>query len=227
MPAASNSSMASARTEAALLRQIAPGANIHCVPWALAAQPRRTAFAKRSGIALIGNFAHSPNVDAAVWFAEAVMPLIRRRQADLVCSIAGRAMPAHLAGLTAPGVTVLGGVPQLRSLYDQVRLTVAPLRSGAGVKSKVLESFAAGLPCVTTGVAAEGIGLSPSLQSLVQDDAEALADCIVHLHQDAAANRAAAREGLALIRRRHTPLVVSDALQAAIARPSVSALRVA
>ena len=213
--------------EASLLLQLAPTAEVHCVPWALQPHPRRPALARRRGIAIIGNFAHAPNLDGALWFADRVMPLIHRRQPDLICTIAGRAMPAELAGLAAPGIRVLGDVADLRTVYDQVRLTVAPLRFGAGIKSKVLESFAAGLPCVMTPVAAEGILLPPGLLGLVGEDAAELAHRILYVHDDVAAYRAAARAGLALIRTHHTPAGVCAALRAVIEGRGSAALRVA
>ena len=215
--AAADAVITHSHAEAALLRRLVPAAQVHCIPWAVRPQPSRPALARRHGVAFIGYFGHEPNVDAAIWLAETVMPLVWQRRPGLECVIAGRTMPAAVQKLVRPGVTILGEVADLRTIYDRVRLTVAPLRFGAGVKSKVLESFAAGLPCVMTTVAAEGIGLSPSLQSLKADAPEDMADRIVRFHEDAAANRAAALDGLSLVRSNHGEEIVAQALQAAIA----------
>ena len=91
---------------------------------------------------------------------------------------------------------VLGHVPDLGNLWNQVRLTCAPLRFGAGLKGKVLTSLAAGLPCVTTPVGAEGIAPA-ALPDSVAADPQGLAAAILRLHTDEAANRAAAEAGLA------------------------------
>jgi hypothetical protein len=81
-----------------------------------------------------------------------------------------------------------------------VRLTVAPLRYGAGVKGKVLDSFAAGVPCVMSEVAAEGLALPPALAAPVGRDAAELAALICRLHASREDHDAAAA-GLALVRR--------------------------
>ena len=111
---------------------------------------------------------------------------------------------------------VLGHVAQLGEVFNRVRLTVAPLRYGAGVKGKVLESFAAGVPCIMSPIAAEGLGLPASLRALVGEDAAALATLICRLHQDVDVHRKSARAGRALIRANHAEAVVTAALRAAI-----------
>src|SRR5947209_19318347 len=76
-------------------------------------------------------------------------------------------MPRELAGLQAPGVVALGFVPVLADILHQLRCTVVPLRYGAGLKGKVLDSFAHGLPCVMSEVAAEGLDLPEELAWLI------------------------------------------------------------
>jgi hypothetical protein len=110
----------------------------------------------------------------------------------------------------------LGHVADLSEIFDRVRLTVAPLRYGAGVKSKVLASLAAGVPCVMSPVAAEGINLPPLLPGLVGATPTALAERIVRLHADTAANHEASRAGLALIKEDFAETRVQAVLQAAI-----------
>ena len=95
-----------------------------------------------------------------------------------------------------------------------MRLTVAPLRYGAGVKGKVLDSFASGVPCVMTPVAAEGLELPPALRALVGADAAALAAHILRLHGDPDLHRRAVRAGRSLIRERHNEAAVTAAIQA-------------
>jgi len=78
----------------------------------------------------------------------------------------------------------LGYVPSLDNVFDRVRLTIAPLRYGAGLKGKVLESLAAGIPCVMTTVAAEGLDLPKPLQSLVVDEPQEIAARVAKLCRD-------------------------------------------
>ena len=108
---------------------------------------------------------------------------------------------------------MIGDVEDLDAVLDTVRLTVAPLRFGAGIKVKVLDSLAAGLPCVMTPLAAEGLELTGRLARLVGDDPAGLAERILHLHTDRAANRAAARDGARLVARQFCAQRVTAALQ--------------
>jgi hypothetical protein len=93
-----------------------------------------------------------------------------------------------------------------------VRLTVAPLRFGAGIKGKVLDSFAAGLPCVMTPIAAEGLPLSAALQGLVGDNPAALAERVVRYHADEMANAAAGAAAAGMAEQEFTPDRVRGAL---------------
>jgi glycosyltransferase involved in cell wall biosynthesis len=210
--------------EAAWLRQAAPMAQVHHVPWSVAVQDQRPGFEARQGVAFIGHYAHAPNADAASWLVGAVMPLVWQAQPAIECLLVGSAMPPAIQALAGPGVRVLGHVPRLSDVLDRVRLTVAPLRFGAGVKAKVLDSMAAGVPCVMMPVAAEGLGLGPMLQAMVGTDAAALAALICGYHGDEARHRAAARTGLALIREAHSEAVVMAALGDAIGGAAVGRL---
>jgi autotransporter passenger strand-loop-strand repeat protein len=201
--------------EAALLRRMVPDANVHHVPWTVPERAAPVAFAARQGIAFIGGYSHAPNVDAARWLVEDVMPLVWRNAPDIECLLVGTDMPGSMRDLERPGVVLVGAVADLGSVFDRVRLTVAPLRFGAGVKGKVLDSLASGVPCVMSPVAAEGLALPSSLSALVGEDAAAIAGLIQLLHGDEAAHREAASAGRSLIREQHSEAAVLAALRAA------------
>jgi glycosyltransferase involved in cell wall biosynthesis len=205
--------------EAALLRRMVPEAHVHLVPWALPVRTGSVEFDARHGVAFIGNYAHEPNVDAARWLLEAVMPLVWAQAPDLPLLLTGADMPEPLRRMAAglAPVHVTGFVADLHGgVLDRVRLTVAPLRFGAGVKGKVLESLAAGVPCVMTPLAAEGMALPASLNDLVAGDPAALAACIVRLHGDAQAHARLAQAGMSFIGAACGEPVVQAALLAAI-----------
>ncbi|NPD65300.1 glycosyltransferase, partial [Acetobacteraceae bacterium] len=212
--------------EEALLRQAVPDAQVYRVPWHIPVPDRIAPFAARQGIAFIGNYAHAPNRDAAMWLVEAVMPIVWATCPQIDCVLAGADMPETIRSLARPGVVALGHVPELADVLDRVRLTVAPLRYGAGVKAKVLDSLAAGVPCVMTEAGAEGLSLPPGLERLVGQDAASIAALICRLHQDKAMHETAAIEGLAFVRERHGLETVRETLQAAIDgyRPTIAAL---
>ena len=209
--------------EAAALQRAVPQARVHTVPWHVAARPTCVPSAHRRGLAFIGGFGHAPNADAADWLVHEVMPLVWRVDPSIQCLLAGSDMPEAMLRLETPGVTVLGHVDDLTAtVFDRVRLTVAPLRFGAGIKGKVLASFAAGVPCVTTPVAAEGLALGPALRALVADGAAALAATICRVHADEAEQAAVAEAGLALIGRDYTSEATLAALSVAISGGSVA-----
>jgi len=198
--------------EADLLKQIVPGANVHHVPWHVAACPTLVHPDNRLGVAFIGS-SHTPNVDAAEWLVEAVLPLVWQTDPMITCRLIGSDMPEAVRRLARPGVTAEGNVADLRKgVFDQVRLTVAPLRYGAGVKGKILESLAAGVPCIMSEIAAEGLQLPPDLRDLVGQDEASLAALICRLHADKAALAAATNAGVRFIREGFTTEVVDAAL---------------
>ncbi len=207
--------------EAALLRRMVPEAHVHLVPWSLPVRAGAAQFAARRGVAFIGHYAHEPNVDAVRWLLEEVMPLVWTAVPDIPLLLVGADMPEVLrrrvAAFAPERVRAMGHVADLQGdVLDQVRLTVAPLRFGAGVKGKVLESLAAGVPCVMTPVAAEGIGLPPGLAELVASDAPGLAACIERLHGNARDHARLKKEGTAFIAAACGEEVVKTALLAAI-----------
>jgi len=203
--------------EAALLRQAVPQAKIYHVPWDIPVRATKASFAARRGIAFIGGYGHPPNVDAACFLVETIMPLVWQIDPDIECRLVGSAMPDSVMRLARPGITVMGHVEDLgTAVFDHARLTVAPLRYGAGVKGKVLESFAAGVPCVMSPLGAEGLALPADLQSLVGDGAAALASLICLLHADEGLNSAAATAGLDMMKRSFAAEKITEMLHAAI-----------
>ncbi len=181
--------------EAELLRRQVWPAKVHLVRWTVAPQPTAVPFRDRRGIAFIGGFGHEPNRDAVRWLVSEIMPLIRAENPAIECLIVGSGLEAHQR-LSGDGVVVLGQVPSLAEVFDRVRLTVAPIAFGAGIKGKVLDSMAAGVPCVATPVAAEGLDLPEMLRVLVAESPTAIAATVCRLHEDEALNAACGAAGL-------------------------------
>jgi autotransporter passenger strand-loop-strand repeat protein len=202
--------------EVAMLRAAVPEAQVYHVPWDVLPAAAGTPGSGRAGIACLGNYAHAPNLDAARFLVEAVMPLVWQVDAGITCHLVGSEMPAAIRRLERPRIVAVGRVDDLHQVFDRVRLSVAPLRYGAGIKGKVLDSFAAGLPCVMSEIAAEGLPLSPALHACVAADAAGLAELICRLHADDAAHEAAAMAGQSLVAAHFTAQIVTSSLQAAI-----------
>ncbi|MDE3177655.1 MAG: glycosyltransferase [Pseudomonadota bacterium] len=186
--------------EAKILQRHMLPAKIFVVPWAVEPHPVQTPFADRFGVAFIAGFGHSPNVDAAYELVDAIMPEIWKSHPQIKCLLVGADMPKSLRALASDRVEVIGAVADLAEVFERVRVTIAPLAFGAGLKGKVLDSLAAGVPCVCAPVAAEGFDFGPTLSELVGADAAELARGVVSMHEDVQANRAAADAGLTYVR---------------------------
>lgn len=93
-------------------------------------------------------------------------------------------MPDRLHRLAAHNIEVIGAVPDYTAPFDPAPLSVAPRYFGAGTKGKALDSFAAGVPCVMTLIAAEETKLPIALRKATEENAETLATLMVGLHED-------------------------------------------
>src|SRR6185437_17136047 len=182
--------------EARLLAAQLGGAKVHTVRWSVMPRLAKTPFAKRHGIAFIGGYGHPPNLDAARWLIGEIMPRVRERDPTIECLLVGDHLPAGLRQRCGEGVVALGAVDDLAAIFDRVRLTVAPLRFGAGIKGKVVDSLAAGIPCVMTPVGAEGLDLPAALGGCIAETGDEIATAILRLHNDAAANKECRGAGL-------------------------------
>ena len=202
--------------EAELLAVALPTLPVTVVSWAIPVNPPSIPFDLRRGLAFIGGD-HPPNVDAALWLLEEIMPLVWEQRPDLPLYLIGRhTEDRRLAKLADSRIKVLGVVLDLASVLGTLRLTVAPLRFGAGLKGKMLESFASGLPCVMTPCAAEGANLPPGLAELSAQTAEDLARTILRYHDEPEPNAAAAAAGLAYIDATCSQAVIDGRISKAI-----------
>jgi hypothetical protein len=161
-------------------------------------------FEARSGIAFIGGFRHMPNVDAVEHFLDDVWPLVHARMPDVEFQVIGANLPDTLSVRADPGVRFVGYVEDLKGQLAGLRLTVAPLRYGAGAKGKVVTSLAHGVPCVVSSIASEGMGLTDGVHVAVADTSEDFAEKIVSLYHNRDAWTAQSNSGMDLIRERHS-----------------------
>jgi len=162
----------------------------------------------------VGGFRHTPNVDAMRFFCRQVLPLVRRALPDVIVTIVGDAPPTEIRALSSssPAITVTGWVPQVEPYLASHCISIAPLRFGAGLKGKIVQAMAAGLPVVTTSVGAEGLDLVHGTTALIADAPEAFADSIVRLCTDQALHAGLSRHSVEHARARWDPSEVAPRL---------------
>lgn len=170
--------------EKALLAQELPDADVRILSNIHEPQPPGPSFSERWGLLFVGGFKHQPNVDAMKWFLEEIWPLVHKQRPDLTVTVVGSNMPASLKALDEPGVDMKGFVPDMESLLRSARVSIAPLRYGAGVKGKINQAMAWGVPVVATPVAAEGMELVNESQILIAETARDFSSSIIKLHSD-------------------------------------------
>ena len=181
-----DASIVHSTVEIELLRPLLPEANLHLFPVIMDIVGSTQTFADRRDIIFIGGYQHSPNVDAVKYFTEDIMPLLRKQLPGVCFYIVGSNPPVEVQELTSVDIIVTGFVEDLTPLLDKMRVSVAPLRYGAGIKGKIGSAMVVGLPVVATSLAAEGMSLTDGENVLVADSVEAFANAVARIYQDEA-----------------------------------------
>ena len=171
--------------ERTLLARDAPGARVEVLSNLHRPAPPGPGPESRRDLLFVGGFRHPPNVDAVRWFVGEVFPRLRAVRPGLRFHCIGGDVPDDVARLAEqPGVTLHGHVPDLQPWLDGCRVSVAPLRFGAGVKGKINQAMAHGLPVVATTCAVEGMHLRDGEDVLVADTPDAFAQAVLRLLDD-------------------------------------------
>jgi glycosyltransferase involved in cell wall biosynthesis len=185
--------------EASLLEEEIPEARVHLFPFVREIPGRMANFETRRNIAFIGGYLHEPNVDAVRYFVSEIWPQIAKRLPDVQFLMVGSDMPRALYRLADDRIKAIGYVGDLTSLLKSCRLTVAPLRYGAGIKGKIATSFANGVPVVASPIAVEGMGCEQEVHLLVAETTAQWADCVTRAYTDEKLWRQLSDNGLTLM----------------------------
>lgn len=142
-------------------------------------------FSTRKDLMFVGGFGHRPNGDAVRWFAKEVFPTVLQRYPDIKWYVIGSRVPDDILALASDHIIVTGFMPdeELDKMYRTCRMAVVPLRYGAGVKGKVIESAYYQIPLVTTPIGAEGLVCDNGVFA-IEEDAQAMAQKICDLYED-------------------------------------------
>jgi len=192
-----------------VLQSISGASKLHTLPLGVSLDDLPQASLTFEGpprLLFVGSFDHPPNREAALWIAEELVPYLRRHLPDLICEIAGRNPPTELrlaAAASHGGVVVHGFVDDLIPLYERSWLFTAPLFSGGGIKIKILETLARGMPVLTTPIGLDGIDAEKGKAIVCADDASAFFGKTLELLEDREKLASMGQEGRAYIAASH------------------------
>ncbi|MDP1725602.1 MAG: glycosyltransferase family 4 protein, partial [Bacteroidota bacterium] len=158
----------------------------------------------RKHFVFIGNFLHEPNVNAVQYLKKDIWPLIRKAVPTAALHIYGAYPSQKIFSLHKPqqGFYVLGRTESSKEILENARVCLAPLRFGAGLKGKLLESMICGTPSVTTTIGAEGIPGAIDWPGMIADDPKEFANAAVQLYEDNNLWKAKQQSGVQIIHSR-------------------------
>jgi GT2 family glycosyltransferase len=194
--------------DARVMERAAPRVPIHVIPTVHSPRGQCASFEARRGLLFVGNYSHHPNEDAIHYLVREILPLVRELIPDVTAFLVGDNATDEIRAYESEDVRVLGYVRDVEPLFGGCRVFVAPLRFGAGIKGKIGEAFAHGLPVVTTGIGAESMGITDGVQALIRDDPREFAEATARAYLDRELWEKLSREGLEHAARHFSPQVV-------------------
>lgn len=140
---------------------------------------------EKAALVFTGKMDYRPNVDAALWFAQDILPLVRLELPSAHFYVVGQSPHARLDVLRGQaGITLTGLVPEIIPYLQAASVFVVPLRMGSGTRLKVLEAMACGCPIVSTPIGAQGLTITDGQDLLLAENAQDFAQAVIRLHRD-------------------------------------------
>ena len=178
---------------------ILPGMNVPDMPLSVMDKGHRPR------IGFLGSLEWAPNIEGVVWFVKEVLPLIADQLPDIEVHIAGRQPVAQILALNiVRNVIVHGQVDTAAGFLETIDVAISPVLSGSGVRIKILEGLAFGLPMGSTTLGAEGLSLKSGQHILLADSATDFADACLRLFRDPEFSREIGLEGRSHVQRYHS-----------------------
>ena len=166
-----------------------------------------------SDMIFVGGFRHDPNIDAVVYFCEDILPRVKNVIPEARFTIVGSNPPGEVKNLSNDYITVTGYVPSTTPYLQESYVSVAPIRYGAGMKGKIGEAMAHGLPVVTTTIGAEGMGLIDRENAMIADSPEKFANAVIELMSDNNLYRKIQHNSMKHIEKHYTPQKVGNTIE--------------
>ncbi len=206
--------------DAEVARSIAPefADRLHVNPFSVPLPSSAGEAGDPDTIAFLGNFTHPPNVDAALWLVQEIMPRLLEIRPQARLTIAGPHPPLSLISLAGRSIQILGEVRDAEALMLRSAVIIAPVRTGGGMRMKVLSAMALGKPVVTTTRGSYGLVTTDAVLPLViADDAAGLARHTAELLADAHARDRLGTAARSFVAVHHSPQAYARRLEAMVA----------
>ena len=166
----------------------------------------------------VGTLSWPPNADSVLWFYDDIFSLVKKQVPDTKFVIVGANPPPSIRQLAEdPCVEVTGWVDDIRPYMARSTVMVVPLRGGSGMRVKILNALATGLPVVSTSVGCEGIAVTPGSDILVADSADAFIEQIVVLFKAPQLQRRLSENGVRLIQERYSWNAIYRQIESSVA----------
>ena len=172
--------------EVELVRAESAKVNLKTIPLLMEVPGCKKDFDARSDVVFIGGFSHAPNADGIKYFIQKIWPLLKNHIDGGRLIIIGPNPPKELLDLCEGDdqIKILGYVENIEDIFDSCKLSIAPLRYGAGIKGKIGTSSSYGVPCIATSVAAEGMGMKNGFDLIIADKPEDFAKNLIEIYHN-------------------------------------------
>jgi glycosyltransferase involved in cell wall biosynthesis len=170
---------------------------------------------EKPNVVFVGYYLHPPNLDAAIFLARDIFPLVRKIVPEARCYLIGKEPTQEILELSRRDshVIVTGFVPDLRPLMSEAAVVAIPIRQGAGLRGKFLEAWAMGKAVVATSVAAQGFDAKDGVHYLQEDRAEGFAERITELLKDPERRQRLGEAGRKLVTERYSDQAMASAYE--------------
>ncbi len=198
------------------LTAVAPQTNNYVVPIGVKVRSvvQETAVSQPPILLFVGNMSIFHNIDAVNYLVKEIFPLVGEQLPGCQLHLVGASVSAQIRELEAfAGVSVLGFVPELDTVYAKTAVFVAPMRFAAGIQTKVLDAMGAAVPVVTTSLINAGLGARPEHDLLLADEAQAFAAQIIRLLRDAQLRTEMGRSGQRFVQQKFSWDVVAERMR--------------
>jgi polysaccharide biosynthesis protein PslH len=139
---------------------------------------------KEYDLVFTGNMGYPPNINAAEFLVQKILPLVMQKKPDVSLLIAGASPHLRISSLGSSNVTVSGWVPDMRDCYAMARIFIAPMQIGTGLQNKLLEAMSMQIPCITSPLANQALQAKDNVEILIASDPGQYARHILSLLDD-------------------------------------------